>query len=171
MLVAQPQPAVATQWAGTALSQQLSLHRSKLIQLRQRLHVWRGQSALRGHPDQAQGRPAGVPGQDAEDRRRVHPHPDRQPILTISDRERRSAEDASCTAGMRNPASVLLRWPSLRSGMRPVREAVSSFLREVPEARCLAYACGSQPRRKPPSQSLIRQLRYRAAGALGLNSP
>ena len=118
---------------------------------------------------QADPCPVGTPSQDSEDRKRVHPHPWAQPIRLTSDRETRSAEDRRCTAGMRNPAGLIDQWPGLWEGMEPVRQALSQFLQEHPEAKFLALACGASPQRAPPTPELVLVLRRHLATALGLD--
>ena len=146
------------------MRERLRQHLRHLAELRSQLSALKErQSAI------VSTRPGGAPGQDSEDRHRVQLHPARQPDLITSDRERRSIEDNLCTAGMRNPSKLLSSWPSLRSGMQPVRLVISNFLRDFPAARGLALACGDEPQRPRPEAELVGILRGRLATLFGID--
>ena len=68
-------------------------------------------------------------------------------------KEVRDSEDAICNAGMRNPAAVLARWPTLAAAMVPVKKALVKAMEYDAELRDLPLAVGLHPvNRHPPRQ-------------------
>ncbi|CAK0821592.1 unnamed protein product, partial [Prorocentrum cordatum] len=110
----------------------------------------------------------GQPDQDPHDRARVLPHPLRG-TADPSARERRSAEDGVCTAGLRNPAQVVSQWPELRQTMARVRAALLPVRAGPRELWGLAGACGERRARAPPSEAAVDLARRAVGAALGLD--
>ena len=71
----------------------------------------------------------------------VHKHVARGPS-TESSRELRRKEDEAATAGMRNPSSVLQRWPALVDCMSPIRDVLASWRSAHAALRGLTTCCG-----------------------------
>ena len=76
-----------------------------------------------------------------------------------SRKEIRDAENASCNAGMRNPAAVCERWPELVAGMQPVKEALLKAMAHGVELRDLPLAVWKSPARSPPSEEAVSKAR------------
>ena len=74
----------------------------------------------------------------------------------------RTQEDLRSTAGIRNPAAVLDRWPPLAKFLWILEAAKSNF----PELQGLAGAEGKNPKRSPPSSETIPSTREQVARAL-----
>ena len=70
----------------------------------------------------------------------------------LSRKELRDIDYVACDAGMRNPATVLGRWPSLVAAMAPVRAALEKSISRDTELQDLPLAVGKSPIKKPPSQ-------------------
>ena len=143
------------------LHERLRRHQDRLSDLRQHLARLQKRRSLRQQPISA--------AQELDDPGPVRLHPSRQPAPVLSKKEQRRVEDRLCTAGMRNPSKVVSRWPTLRSGMLPVRTVISKFLSDHPEASNLSLACGLSPLRQPPPSELVSELRRRLAVAFSID--
>ena len=99
----------ASHRAGRRMRGRTPDHREQVAELRQRFRASRAEVAA-AQPKELDRTP------------RVLVHTRRVPELTTP-REVRMGEDARCTVGLRNPARLLDRWPSLRTGLRPIRAA------------------------------------------------
>ena len=86
-----------------------------------------------------------------------------------SRRQAKDIEDAACNAGMRNPATVCGRWPSLVSTMIPIRRALQQAVETIPELQNLPDAIGEHAIRQPPSAEAVLKARALVAKALGLS--
>ena len=98
---------------------------------------------------------------------KVRRHVDRG-LVADSGKETRRHEDLACQAGMRNPWSVVERWPELAKAMSPVYLALLGFIHGTPGARNLWQACGEDASRSPPSEELVTAAREAVAVALNL---
>ena len=81
-------------------------------------------------------------------------------------KEIRTQEDLRCTAGMRNPAAVLDRWPLWTKSLWPLRSILEAAISNLTELRGLAGAAGKNPKRVPPSSETVTSLREQEARAL-----
>ncbi|CAK0883768.1 unnamed protein product, partial [Prorocentrum cordatum] len=152
-------------------------HLGALAKLQRRLgelRARRGQRAQRGDAPAAArptppalAQPAGYPGQDMWDRRRVRPR--RPPGVPEgpSAREERSAQDALCTAGLRNPHRVVKAWGDLQEVMAAARAAPLRARAREPALVGMVGACGDRPSRAPPPESAVASARDEVAAALG----
>ena len=86
-----------------------------------------------------------------------------------SRKEVRDIEDAACNAGMRNPASVLARWPSLAAAMVLVKKALVKAIENDAELQDLPLAVGTNPVKQPPSEAAIARARRRVAKKVGVS--
>ena len=85
-----------------------------------------------------------------------------------SKKEIRDSEDHHCNAGMRNPALVCKRWPSLVAAMRPIRATLLRAYAGIPDLQKLPLAVGANAVRLPPRPDSIRKVRAMVAETLGL---
>ena len=85
-----------------------------------------------------------------------------------SKRQRKEQEDKDSLAGMRNPASVLRRWPSLVDGLKPVAEELRSIVKDFEVLQGLVGCCGKEATRKPPTEEELSAPRRRLETVLGL---
>ena len=80
----------------------------------------------------------------------------------------RLGEDACCTAGLRDPARLLDRWPSLRGCWRPIRYGILRARARLPDCVGLTRTCGERPWLPPPSEESIAMFRAAISTAMGL---
>ena len=71
-------------------------------------------------------------------------------------------------AGMRNPATVVLKWPSLAAAMIPIRRALALAIATNEELQDLPLAIGENPIKQPPSPAAIARARSLVSSKLGL---
>ena len=83
-------------------------------------------------------------------------------------RERKRMEDASSTAGMRNPADLAAYWPKLWQAMKPVRKVLEEAREMNKNLQGLSQACGANPPREPPSEEDVRCVRRLLEEELGV---
>ena len=86
-----------------------------------------------------------------------------------SRRQRHLREDAACTAGARNPASIVENMPATLAVMSKVRAALLLAIQTFPALRSLHRACGSPASRLPPSDPAVAQARRMVCSAIGLD--
>ena len=108
------------------------------------------------------------PSLHGTDRRRVLRHISRG-STALSSREARSIEDGQCTAGMRNPREVVLKWPRLNTALAPVRRALSSLWLGSVSCSNLVKAFGLHATVAPPSRESIKLMRAAVCDAIGID--
>ena len=86
----------------------------------------------------------------------------------LASKESLDLEDAACMAGMRNPAEVVRKWPSLATAMAPLRRVLGLATPTNEELQDLPLACGEKPSKPPPSLAAIAWARELASKELGL---
>ncbi|CAK0908047.1 unnamed protein product, partial [Prorocentrum cordatum] len=153
-------------------------HLGALAKLQRRLGELRARGGQRAHRGDAPAaarptppalaQPAGYPGQDMWDRRRVRPRRPPGEPEGPSAREERSAQDALCTAGLRNPHRVVKAWGDLQEAMAVVRAALLRARAREPALVGMVGARGQRPSRAPPPESAVASARAEVAAALGL---
>ena len=89
-------------------------------------------------------------------------------VAEPSAREEKLAEDAQCSAGVRNPASFMPQWAAMAHVMQKLRRVIVAERDRNPELQGLTGLCGKCPCRQPPSGSALAELREKLAVALGL---
>ena len=129
-------------------------HQERIKEFRERCLVSRAKSAT-------------LPTEEMDRAPRVPLHISRVPEL-ITPKEVRLGEDACCTAGLRDPARLLDRWPSLRGCWRPIRHGILRARARLPDCVGLTRTCGERPWRPPPSEESIAMVRAAISTAMGL---
>ena len=129
-------------------------HQERIKEFRERCLVPRAKSATLA-PEEVDRAP------------RVPLHISRVPEL-ITPKEVRLGEDACCTAGLRDPARLLDRWPSMRECWRPIRYGIVRARARLPDCVVLTTTCGERPWRTPPSEESIAMVRAAISTAMGL---
>ena len=86
-----------------------------------------------------------------------------------SESDRRLAEDAACTAGLRNPRRLLSSWSELVGTMRLVMASLLKARCRSQSLQDLYRAGGASPARQPPEAAAIAAVRADVAAALGVS--
>ena len=80
----------------------------------------------------------------------------------------RIEKDARCTGGLRNPAHLQDRWPSLRKCLRPICSAILEARARSPDCVGLTTTCGEHAYRPPPSEEGVASVRATISSTMRL---